>query len=159
MTKKKTKFAENTTVPYRRSMAELEKLMERFGADQFITGTSKDPPIHFVEFRLAGRVYRLDIKMPALDDYAWGPLGSRSAAQTLRLQQKEINRRWRVLVHVTKGILVGVDDGLWNFEEAMQPFQLLPDGRTVRTALAEHIASFVASGSLPLLLPGPGGSL
>lgn len=149
------KFAEGTKVSASKSKDELERLMERFGATKFLSGRSVDPPMHFIVFEISGRPYRLEIKVPSLKEFKRGPRGFRSDETAEKFRKQEVNRRWREVAHITKAILVGVEGDYWNFEEAMQPFHILPDNRTVREALKGNLDSYARSGSLPLLLPGP----
>ena len=81
------KFAEGTEVPAGRSKAEIERILTRFGADQFGYGWRGDSAM--VVFRAQGRHIRFVLPMPTKEDLR----GSRSADA----QEREERRRWRAL--------------------------------------------------------------
>lgn len=151
------RYAKNTTVPVDRSIAEIERLMEKYGADQFMTGKSKEPPRQFVIFRVERLPFRIEIPMPEMDEFRVTHAGyARGEAQAEKEYQQEIKRRWRVMCLIVKALLEGVDSGVWpgGLTEALQPFLMLPDNRTVREAMTEQIDKIYA-GELPNLLPAP----
>ena len=149
------KFAAGTTVPVYRSQHELHTLVKRFGATAFLTGEVSEPKaLQFVAFQVGNRPYRLEITVPDKSEFAMTPRRQRRTQKQIEDHwEREVKRRWRVLVHVTKAILVGVDEGLWNFEEAMAMQRVLPSGRVLRDELINQLDHVVETGRLPLLLP------
>src|SRR5690349_1424657 len=98
-------YAATTKVPVAQSKAELEHVLNRYGATHFAYGTSEYD--WFVAFRYADRNYRLVIARPDPDDYRW---------QT-QIDQAE-RQRWRALILVIKGKLEAVSLGIESFESA-----------------------------------------
>lgn len=151
-------YAEDTKVPIEKSIQEIERLAERYGADQFFRGKSCDPPRQFTAFRIKGQFFRVEIPMPKGDDMRLTRAGQKRSGKALAAAiEKEARRRWRVLALIVKALMEGVESGVFkDSNEALQPFIQLPDGRTVREALPDHIAEIYQSGQMRSLLPGPG---
>lgn len=129
------RYADGTRVPIQGSINELEKLIERFGADEFILGRQGERRI--VAFRKDGIPYRLTI--PETDD------------------EREARRLWRCVVHCTKAKLVAVEEGLEQFETAFASDIVLRDGRSLRDAVRGAIerGDVSTAGIFSRLLPAP----
>lgn len=152
-------YAQGTTVGVDRTRAEIEKIICRYGADQFISGFEERRA--FIMFRRDGRNVRFILPLPAIDDDCiistpggrFRPRGSRQHAL-----EDETRRRWRALLMVIKAKLEAVASGITHFEEEFLAHIILPDGQTVGTWLAPQIATAYANGSMPrnlLALPAP----
>lgn len=152
-----TAYATGTDVSADRSRAEIESTLRRFGADQFTSGWDITSSVAVVGFRLAGRMVRMTLPLPTIDDpmVALTPGGSkRSAEQRDTEMAKETRRRWRSLLLVVKAKLTAVSDGISTLEREFLADVVLPDGRTAGEFLAPQIALAYADGSMPALLPG-----
>lgn len=150
-------YATGTEVSAERSKAEIERTLERFGADQFMTGWDAEKRIAVVSFRLAGRMVRLTLPLPGPDDpmIALTPAGrARSATQRQDELAKETRRRWRSLLLVIKAKLTAVSDGISTLEREFMADLVLPSGVTVNEWLAPQIAIAYEAGQMPALLPG-----
>ena len=55
-------YAENTSVPVDRSKAEIERILQRYGADQFISGWDCNRAM--IGFRMNGRQIRFIVELP-----------------------------------------------------------------------------------------------
>lgn len=134
------RYAADTSVSVDRSRAEIERLLQRFGADSF--GYAWDRGQESVSFVYQGKQVRLGIPLPKRESYrseeAWA---------------KERRRRMRVLVMALKALLVAVEDGLIGFEEAFLSWFVTPSGRTVGDELIPRLEAAAHRGELPLLLP------
>lgn len=159
------RYAEDTKVPVPRSREEFERLLERYGADQFVVGW--DALVWQVGFRHAGRLYRLRVARPNPADPAYQfserrtPSGfvtrqRRTAEQVASVIDQEERRIWRVLVLVVKAKLEVIDLGLESFETAFMPYALLPDGSTMAEWAEPQIQRAYETGRMPALLPGLG---
>jgi hypothetical protein len=150
-------YASGTTVTADRSRAEIEHVLARFGADQFMVGWDATANIAVVSFRLAGRMVRMTLPFPSMSD----PLitttpGGRSRTQ-LQIEEehaKEVRRRWRSLLLVLKAKLAAVTDGISTLEREFLSDILLPDGRTTGEWLQPQLAQAYDTGRMPALMPG-----
>lgn len=159
------RYARRTTVSEGRSREEIERTLMRFGADEFIYGRSAGRVM--IGFRYEGRAYRLQIAMPSGEDdeirYV-GPVRAddtrreRSKAEVEKVLAKEVRRRWRVLAAYLKALVVGVEEGVLRWDEALLPYALLETGQTVAEQILPQMEAALANGTMkvPALLPGLG---
>jgi len=148
-------YAENTSVPAERSRGEIERTLERYGADGFSYGWIDRKAT--VAFRADGRMVRFDLEMPTLGDFSVTDTGrSRSPAQTEKERDKAVRQRWRALLLVIKAKLEAVESGITSFEAEFLAHILLPDGSTVAETALPGIAKAYETGKMPKLL-GAGG--
>lgn len=134
------KYAEGTEVPVDRSRTEIESILTKFGADQFMYGWQGASAA--VAFRAHGRHIRFLLPMPQADEYRTEP----------RLQQEK-RRRWRALCLCIKAKLESVATGIETFEESFMAHVILPNGQTIAEHAAPLIAEAYKSGKMPALLP------
>lgn len=127
-------YAEKTKVPVSQTKAEIEKLVTKYGATQFISGWTEDKVA--VGFTIDGRQVRIELPLP-LDD------------------EQDVKRRWRSLAAVLKAKLVAVEDGISTIEREFLADVVLADGSTVGAWASEQIAMVYDTGQMPALLPGP----
>lgn len=146
-------YAAGTEVPADRSRAEIERLLQRFGAEQFIYGWDGDQAA--IGFRLAGRAVRISITLPSSTNpaFAMTATGRRRSDTAARDEyEKEVRRRWRALAAVIKAKLVAVEEGISTIEREFLADMLLPSGQTLGDELVPRLDRL--SGGLPALLPG-----
>lgn len=120
-------YAENTKVPVVRSRDELERTLERYGADQFAYGTDGEEWI--IRFRAHERFVQMRIDKP--DD------------------ERAQRQRWRALVLVVKAKLESIESGLETFEQAFLANVMLPNGATVGESVEGWIDEAYTSGLMP----------
>ncbi len=138
------RYAEGTTVGPERTRLDLEKLLRRFGADQFVAGWDEATGQHAVAFRMANRQIRLDLPMPDPDDpeFRLTPTGKVRATSTARdAYHQEVRRRWRSLLLVTKAKLTAVADGISTLEREFLADMVVEDGRTVEQVIRPYLVS------------------
>lgn len=111
----RTLYAADTIVPVDRSRAEIEKLLERFGADQF--GYASSATHAQVMFRANSRTIRFDLPL--------------SVTANDREKAQRDRSAWRALVLSIKAKCVAVESGIVSFEVEFMPQTVMPDGRTV----------------------------
>jgi len=153
------RFAENTEVPVEKTRAELDALLSRHGATQRATYTDDDAGRAAVQFRISGRMVRLDVKLPKPSDLGHKPYRIRIPDQEWRKRELEQRARsaWRRLLLVVKAKLELVADGGSTFEREFLSDILLPDGRTVHQALSAQLEDAYQTGGMPPLLGPRGG--
>jgi hypothetical protein len=150
----KPHFASETSVPVERSRVELEKLLRRYEADQFVSGWEEGRAM--VGFRIAGRTVRLEVPMPTLKDVERdGANRRRSPAQkTAALAQME-RQRWRALLLLTKAKLEACALGLETFEQAFLAGIVTPNGQTIGQRLVQQLDEIQKGGAIKLLPGAP----
>lgn len=152
-----TRYAESTTVPADRSRAEIEKTLQRYGADGFMYGWSGESAV--VAFRAKDRHVKFVLPMPdrKAEEFTQTPTGkARSAAQRDAAYDQAVRQRWRALALVIKAKLEAVETGVTCFEDEFMAHIVLPDGQTVGDWMRPQIADAYSNGRMPPLLPGPG---
>jgi hypothetical protein len=138
------KYAKNTKVPIERSRIEIEKILKRYGINNFFFGTS--PRGDGIGFEYNGRTIKFGIPLPKRNDFKAIQTGEQDYKRALR-------QRYRVLVIALKSKLEMVDIGLTTFEDEFLAQTCLTGGRTVGEALHPQIEKMLQTGDMPNLLP------
>lgn len=138
-----TIYAAETMVSVERSRLEIERLLKRFGADQFGYTSANDRAQ--VVFRAHGRLIRFEL-----------PLGMRSQGASERERSQADRSAWRALVLSIKAKVVAVESGIVSFEVEFMPQTVMPDGRTVAQHALPAIAASYEKRAPQSLLPNFG---
>lgn len=154
-------FAENTTVSVEKSRAEIEALLTRHGADQFISGW--DSVAARIGFRSNGRMVKFEIPFPDRSDKKFTALrrkgvliGVRTAQAAQEHYDQELRRRYRALALVIKAKLEAVATGITTFEEEFLAHIVLPDGATVGQWAGPQLERAYSEKKMPPLMIGIG---
>lgn len=115
-------YAARTQVPVDRSRAEIEKSIQRYGADEFHSGWGAATA--YIEFKIKGVLVRLTVPLPKQD--------ARNRDQLLR-------QRWRAMVLIVKAKLEAVQAGISTIEAEFLAGVVLPSGDTVGEQLVPRI--------------------
>lgn len=137
-------YAYKTKVPVDRSRAEIEKLLQRAGADQFVVGWSGEQEAR-VQCRIQAKFIRFVLTMPNREER-----GFRSEDG----YQKEVRRRWRALTLIVKAKLEAVASGITTFEDEFMAHVVMPDGKTFAEHARPAITEAYKTGKVVPLLPG-----
>lgn len=149
------RYAERTTVDVGRSKNDIERVLRRYGADQFVSGWDCNKAM--LQFRMRERIVRFIIDLPELEDFAKTPKGRDREDTTARKEwEQAIRQRWRALYLVIRAKLEAVESDISDFEEEFLANIILPDGTTVGEYLLPQIAKSYETGKFPKLLPGLG---
>lgn len=150
-----TRYAQNTEVDSGRSRSEIERTLERYGADQFFYGWQEGAAT--IGFRMNDR--RVQFILPLPDRHAnefrltpsrkW----ERSDAEIAKAYEQAVRQKWRALALVVKAKLEAVESGITTFEEEFLAHIVLPDGQRVGTWLIPQVGRAYESGVMPPLLP------
>lgn len=150
-----SKYAANTDVSVERSAAEIERTLQRYGADQFIRGWQHGSA--FIAFAMNDRRIRFVLPLPdKREDQFWKTPGGRRRrddAAAFRAWEQACRQRWRALSLCIKAKLEAVEAGIATFEEEFLAHIELPGGRTVGDWMVPQIEQAYASGKMPPLLP------
>ena len=148
-----TRYAENTNVSSSHSRDEIERTLQRYGADQFLYGWQEDSAV--VGFRMAGRQVRFILPMPGKNErrFTHHSRGTRSPEAALKEWEQAMRQRWRALALVIKAKLEAVESGISIFEDEFLANIVLPDGQTAGSWMRPQIAEAYRVGAMPVLLP------
>ncbi len=146
-------FAAKTDVTVSKSKAEIEAIIERYGAGQFMSGWDATRAV--IGFEMEGRGVRFVLPMPMRDnpEFTHHTKGPRTADAALKLWEQACRQRWRALALVIKAKLEAVESGISVFEDEFMANIVLPGGKTVSEEVRPLIASAYATGKVQPLLP------
>lgn len=131
----KRPYAHGTKVPVSQSVAEIERLIMKYGGDQFLSGW-RDDSVQ-VMFRINQRMLRFRVPIdPDISD-------------------RERRRRYRCLLLCIKAKFEVVETGIEEFDEAFLANIVMTDGSTVGEWAREQVDQMYLGGKMPPLLPGP----
>lgn len=131
------RYAEGTKVPISRTKTEIEKLLRKHGAGQFIFGFDDRTGTNVVGFTVMGRQYRLFV----YDDE----------------DDRETRRRWRALLLILKAKLEISASGDSTIEKEFLADAVLPSGQTVESWLGPQLKEAYETGTVPGMLALPPG--
>lgn len=154
------KFAAHTDVPVAKSRAEIEGLIERYGATGFMSGWQGNRAT--VQFRLTDRYIRfvMELPDPSEDRFTltrinqFRAMQRRSPDAARKAWEQACRQKWRVLALLVKAKLEAVDAKIATLEEAFFADIVLPDGLTVYEKARDQVALAYAQGASVPLLPG-----
>ncbi len=154
------KYAENTSVPVERSKAEIDRMLARYGATEFMTGWDQSRAV--VGFKMAARLVRFLLPLPSRTDAQfttttdrWNRVKVRAPEAAHASWEQACRQRWRALALVIKAKLEAVETGITTFEDEFMAHIVLPDGRTVGEHIRPKIEAAYTDPSRPMpgLLP------
>lgn len=155
-----SRYAESTTVSSEKSRGEIEKTLQRYGADQFMYGWEEERAV--IQFRANGRHVRFIVVMPSREAkqfwFTPSKRQKRTPEQAYAQWEQACRQRWRALALVVKAKLEAVEAGITEFEDEFLAHIVLPDGQTAGTWLRPQIDEAYTSGAMPagLLALPPG---
>lgn len=149
-------FAADTNVSVEKTKVELEKLLVRYGCEEFISGWSGTlAKVGFVIGKSPNqRRIRFELPLPAKTDRAFAntPSGQwqRTPESREKAWQQACRARWRALLLVIKAKLEAASLGISTIEDEFMAWTVTGDGRTIGEVLRPMLAASLASGR-PLL--------
>ena len=152
-----TRYAKDTKVSVTDSKAEIERIVERYGADGFMSAWSGDQAI--VAFTMKGRQVRFVLTMPAREDEAFTTYmrGSvkfqRDPGPARELWEQACRQRWRALALVIKAKLEAIESDISTFDDEFLAHIVMPDGKTVGEHARQTVALAYSTGKVQPLLP------
>jgi len=156
-------YAEKTSVTVEKSKAEVEKILTRYGASQFVSGWDQGHMQAMVQFDMKSRRIRFLLKMPTNEQYKTYRRknshhdSERTERQMEDMVDQEMRRRWRALALVVKAKLEAVESGISEFEEEFLAHIVTSSGQTIGDMVLPKLAHIAEAGKLgSLLLPAKG---
>lgn len=161
------KYAESTTVSVERSVAEIQRTLQRYGAAQFGYGQDTDRGLASIQFRAHERQVRFVLHLPGRTEKRFthtrrnqsSALTPRSPEAAHKAWEQACRQRWRALSLAIKAKLEAVEAGISVFEDEFLAHIVLPGGTTVSEMLRPQIAHAYKTGApipgIAGLLPAP----
>ena len=138
-------YASRTEVPTAKTRMEIEQLLVKHGAKNFVFMHGDERAL--VIFELHDRRIKFALPLLRLDTR----LKPTRSEQFLR-------SRWRALLLCIKAKLEAVESRIETFEEAFLAHVVMPDGHTVYEHTQPTISQVYANGEMQPLLPPPRGA-
>ena len=165
-----TRYAKDTSVGVERTKAELEKVINGYGADSFATMSKRT--LAAIMFEMHGRRVMFELPLPDLDDFAEKKVKVKSSprkrahtktmvyspANQKKMWEQSCRQRWRALLLAVKAKLEAVESGITTFEEEFLAHIMLPNGSTVGKWAVPQLEKAYENNKMPPLLPGIGGT-
>lgn len=148
-----SKFAADTIVSISASKAEIERIVERYGAGQFMSGWDAEKAL--IAFSMEGRQVRFILPMPSLTEqrFTHHSRGARTPEAARKEWEQACRQRWRALCLVIKAKLEAVESGISVFEDEFMANIVLPGGMTVSQHVRPSIAAAYETGQIAPMLP------
>jgi len=145
------RYANTTSVSVDKSRDEIEKILIRYGADEFGYMRKKDYVI--VGFKFINRNIRFVVPIPSHEAFETTETGrERSKSSANAAYEQAIKQRWRALALLIKAKLEAVDSNIGHFEEEFLPYIVLPNGKTVAETILPNVEEMYSTGkTIPLL--------
>ncbi len=149
-----TIYAKGTSVSVEKSKAEIERTLQRYGATEFVYGTTPDRAL--VAFNIADRRVKFILPLPRRDSREFTHTPDRGLerppAGVLKEWEQACREKWRSLALLIKAKLEAVESGITVFDEEFMAQIVLPNGKTVGEFMVPQITESYNSGSMPPLL-------
>ena len=142
------KYANKTKVSIENSQIEIQKLLRKYGATRYAIDWKNNN----ILFELLGRSVRIHVKDPNINDkeIQLTPSGYQRNSSNIQIAFNQAKRQmWRVMLLFLKSTLEAIDMGVIELDQAMFPYFLLPNGKTVAEQLLPQLSSNVSILSLP----------
>ena len=146
------RYAKQTQVSADKSKAEIERMLTRYGADQFASGWADTTAK--IMFRFNGKLIRFTLPLPSQSDPKF-TRRRRSKEAAYKAWEQACRQRWRALALVVKAKLEAVESGITTFEEEFMAHIVMPNGRTLGENIMPQVEDACQKGKMPqALLPG-----
>jgi hypothetical protein len=152
-------YAESTSVPTDKSIAEIRQTLRRYGATGFMHAERASDAV--IVFEMAERRIMFKLVMPSRSDRRFTHTEAKNQARTQAAAEaaweQACRARWRSLGLVVKAKLEAVAAGIVEFEDEFMAQIVMPDGKTFSEHARPKIALAFDQREMPPLLPHFGG--
>ena len=149
-----TKYAEKTSVSVAKTKTDIESMVTKYGADQYICASTCNKSM--ICFRLKGKQIKFFIELPDKNsnEFLYTPerKNRRNEEAALAAWEQACRQKWRALYLVIKAKLEAVESGITCMECEFMANIVLPDGKTVGQHIIGQIEDAYNSGQMPSLL-------
>ncbi len=147
------RYAASTEVSVEKSKGEIERIVSRYGADQFASGWETGRAM--IGFRVSERYVRFILPIPEREIFTKTETGRtrRSQHAVDQAWEQASRQAWRALALCIKAKLEAVEAEITTFDEEFMAHIVMPNGLTVGHAMVPQIAAAYETGKMPKLLP------
>lgn len=147
-------YATQTSVSVERSKAEIETVLTKYGASEFVYGMNQSGAM--VGFKIGRMVVKIMLPLPPKNDPKFQPkrmrFGTNRAEKVHQNWEQACRARWRALLLVIRAKLEACELKISTLEREFLTDILLPNGQTVGEWTHPQLMS--QTGEMPKLLPG-----
>lgn len=146
-------YAKNTTVNSESSRSEIERILTRWGADEYAYMMKADQAQ--IAFSYHGLRVRFVLPLPSRADreFTHHSRGPRTPSARDAAYEQAVRQKWRALALLVKAKLEAVESGISTFEEEFYAHLVLPSGQTIFEATGIQVGQMMQSGDRgPLML-------
>lgn len=137
------RYAQETAVSVEKSKAEIETMLNRYGATAFMSGTNQTEAV--IAFEMVERKIMFRLPLPARNERRFTHTRARRLARSPEEAHREWEQacrsRWRALALAIKAKLEAVSIGITTFEDEFMAHIVMPDGLTVSQHVRPRIAA------------------
>ena len=148
-------YAEKTSVSVSKTKADIEELIQKAGAGQFVSGFKDNMAI--IGFSLDNRQIRFILPLPDKQDktFWFTPerRNKRTEDQAYAAWEQACRAKWRALYLIIKAKLEAVESGISTIEREFFYDIVLPDGKTIGEFMAPQLENVYTNGVMPAMLP------
>lgn len=145
-------YAKNTNVSSELSRLEIEKILIKYGAENFAYATASGKAL--IGFTMYGRQVKFLLPLPKKEEFRYTPTGrERTENSQYEAWEQACRQRWRALKLVIQAKLEAVECGISVFEDEFMANIVLPDGNTVGDFMKPQIERAYLTGAVPNMLP------
>lgn len=145
-------YAKETNVASETSRLDIEKVLIRYGADNFAYASAAGKAM--IGFTMHGRQVRFILPLPVRDEFRQTPTGrDRTEKSQYDAWEQGCRQRWRALLLVIKAKLEATECGISTFESEFLANIVLPDGTTAGEFMLPQVAAAYQTGNMPAMLP------
>lgn len=145
-------YAKNTSVSSELSRLEIEKILIKYGAENFAYATTSGKAM--IGFSMFNRQVKFILPLPEKSEFALTATGrTRTENSQYEAWEQACRQRWRALKLVIQAKLEAVECGISVFEDEFMSNIVLPGGQTVGDFMKPQIEAAYVSGKVPALLP------
>lgn len=148
-------YAEKTSVSVSKTKADIEDMIQRAGAGQFVSGFKGNMAV--IGFSMADRQIRFTLPLPDKSEnqfwYTPERRNKRTEQQAYTAWEQACRSKWRSLYLIIKAKLEAVESGISTIEREFFYDIVLPDGRTAGEYMAPQIQAAYETGNMPPMLP------
>ena len=147
-------YAATTTVTTERSRAEIERILQRYGATKFAYGWDEQGAVIMFSAQDRQVKFVLPLPNPREHRFTHHSRGMRTAESAQKEYEQATRQRWRALALVIKAKLEAVEARITTFEDEFLAHTMLPNGQTVGEWAQPQVATAYELNSMPALMPG-----
>lgn len=147
-------YAEDTSVSVEKSRAEIEKILQRYGAGRFAYMTGEDRAM--IGFELKGKLVRFVLPLPQRSEKRFWETPEtrkrRTGQQAYEHWERACRQRWRALALCIKAKLEAIQSGITTFEHEFLAHFVMPNGKQFGEIAIPQIEQAVERGEMPKLM-------